>query len=133
MPEQQCRNLHQRGDERIQHNISQNEHLKLFGMNALYGIQPLYFEADNKKLSQFDQYCEKIIQIWSKPNPSSIRQEYRATFTIIIVEKLITRTKIAAHLEKKLQSQPETTSRLAVKVFCWSLVFNRPSMLARSA
>ena len=55
----------------------------LFGMNEMYVIQPSYFEADDKKLSQFDQDCEKIMQIWSKWwNPDSTRQEYEATFAI---------------------------------------------------
>jgi hypothetical protein len=55
----------------------------LFGTNEVYGIQPTYFEADDKMLSQFDQDCEKIMQIWSKRwNPNSACQDYEATFAI---------------------------------------------------
>lgn len=70
----------------------------LFGTNEQYGLQSLYFEANDKKPSQFDQDCEKIAQIWSKRwNPSSTRLEYEATFAIEKMEEAVHGTKGAAH------------------------------------
>ena len=55
----------------------------LFGAHEKYGIQQSYFEVSDNKPSQFNQDCEKILQIWSKRwNPSSTRQDYEDTFSI---------------------------------------------------
>ena len=93
---QVAENSYQRGDGKALH-TSLNEHRNL----GICLTQMRSMDCSHRALKptiknphNFDQECEKMVQIWSKRwNPSSTRLEYEATFAIEKWKKLSTEQK----------------------------------------